>query len=65
MKKKKNKKPLMCFLPLILVFAYESFSTIFEGGKKMYCGIYVEMPNPPPKSILGLILIKLKRCKKS
>jgi hypothetical protein len=33
--------------------------------KKMYYGIYVQLLNCPPKSVLGLILIRFKRCKKS
>jgi hypothetical protein len=53
------------FLPLSLVFACEPFFTIFDIEKKDYYGIYVQMPNILPKSILFLILIRLKRCKKS
>ncbi len=60
--KTKRIEATMCFLPFILVFVCEPFSILFEGKKeKVLCPI----PPPPTKSILGLILIKLKRCKKS
>jgi hypothetical protein len=36
-----------------------------QKERKKYCVKYVQMPNSLPKSILGVILIKLKRWKSS
>jgi hypothetical protein len=50
MKKIKWIKATVCFFPFTLVFVCEPFSILFERkkeGKKMYYGIYVQMPNPP------------------
>jgi hypothetical protein len=67
----KNKwiEAIVCFLPLTLVFTCEPFFAFFEREKKRKKKIVAYMCKcqirHPQKSILGLILIRIKRCKKS
>jgi hypothetical protein len=46
--KRKKIEAMVCFLPLTLVYACESFSILFEKKRKkeVYYGIYMQMPNP-------------------
>jgi hypothetical protein len=53
----------MCFLPLIWVFAYEPFSTLFERKKKRVLWLICANAKSTSKSILGRILIRVKGAK--
>jgi hypothetical protein len=58
---------MVCFLPLSLVYQCEPFSILFQTKKEKENVLWYICANAkfPPKSILGLILIRLERCKKS
>jgi hypothetical protein len=58
---------MVCLLPLGLVFVYKPFSTLLreKEGKKYVLWHICANAKSLPKFILGSILIRLKRCKKS
>jgi hypothetical protein len=62
---KKSIKAMVCLLHLGLVFAYKPFSTLLREKEKEILWHICANTISPPKFILGLILIRFKRCKKS